>query len=126
MSYNFKKFESIGGKYETRFSITGSRSISFPTKFYEENNIRRFKFVVLFYDEDQKAIGLKFSDDESEPHKYTLIKSDNYGASIVATSFFKKYNLDPKKYKGKYDWKRVNTDFGKLFVIELGEQPKGE
>lgn len=121
MTYNFKKFESTGGKYETRISITGSRSISFPTKFYQDNNIKKYKFVVLFYDEGQKAIGLKFTDDENEPHKYTLIKSDNYGASIVSTSFFKKYNLDPKKYKGKYDWKRPNTEFGRLFVIELNK-----
>ncbi len=73
----------------------------------------------MFYDEDQKVIGLKFTEDENEPHKYTLIKSDGYGASIVATSFFKKYNLDPKKYKGKYEWKKVRTEFGNLFVIEL-------
>lgn len=121
MIYNFKKFESTGGKYETRITITGSRSIGFPTKFYNENNIKRYKFVILFYDEEQKVIGLKFSDDKEEPHKYTLIKSDNYGASIVATSFFKKYNLDPKKYKGKYDWKKVRTEFGNLFVIELNK-----
>ena len=121
MSYNFKKFESTGGKYETRISITGSRSISFPTKFYEDNNIKKYKFVVLFYDEEKKAIGLKFTEDKEEPHKYTLIKSDNYGASIVATSFFKKYSLDPKKYKGKYEWKRVRTEFGNLCVIELNK-----
>lgn len=119
MDYKFQKFESIGGKYETRISVTGSRSISFPTKFYEENNISRYKFIVLFYDEEKKVIGLKFTDDKEEPYKYTLIKSDGYGASIVVTSFFKKYNLDPKKYKGKYEWKKVRTEFGTLFVIEL-------
>lgn len=122
MEYNFKKFESTGGKYESRISITSSRSIGFPTKFYNENNVGESKFVVLFYDEEKKAIGIKFTNDEGELHKYTIIKSDHYGGSVVATSFFKKYDLDPKRYKGRYDWKIVETDFGKLFVIELGEK----
>ena len=124
MSYDFKRFESTGGRYEMRISLTGSRSFGFPTMFYEENKIAKYKYVVLYYDEKQKAVGIKFTADKEEPHKFTLIKSKKYGASIVATSFFKKYKLDPKKYKRKYNWKKVRTDFGILFVIELNEGQK--
>lgn len=124
MDYNFEKFSSTGGKYETRISLTASRSFGFPMKFYVENGIGKYKYVVLFYDREKKAVGLKFTSDEEEPHKYSIIKSDKYGGSIVATSFFKKYDLDPKKYKRKYEWEKVKTDFGTLFVIELNEGQK--
>lgn len=122
MTYNFKKFEGTGGKYETRITLTASRSIGLPTKFYEENNINNYKYVVLFYDEEQMVIGLKFTSDEVEPHKYTIIKGDKYGASVVVTSFFKKYNLDPKMYRGKYEWEKEETEFGTLFVIKLNKE----
>lgn len=79
-----------------------------------------FKFVMLFFDQAKKAIGIQFTKDESEPHKFTLIKSKlGYGGSIVATSFFKKYKIDIVQHKGKYDWRKVKTEFGNLFVLEL-------
>lgn len=121
--YSFKKFEETGGRYETRITITSHNSIGFPTRFYEQNNISGYKYVVLYYDESKKAIGLQFTNNEEEKHKFTIIKSKKgYGGSVVATSFFKKYELDTKKYKGKYEWKKMESDFGTLFVIDLGEK----
>ena len=122
MNYNFKKFESTHGRYESRITITSSNSIGFPTKFYKDNNIGQYKYVVLFFDKDNQAIGIKFTADKNEPHKFSIISQTGYGGSVVVTSFFKKHEIDPKKHKGKYDWKKVKTDFGKLFVFEL----KGE
>lgn len=123
MVYNFKKFENIHGRYESRITITASRSIGFPTKFFKDNNIDGYKFVVLYYDEDQKVLGIKFSNDEEEPHKFTIVKSkDGYGGGIIASSFFGKYGLDTKKIRGKYEWKKEDTSFGKLYIIELKEK----
>lgn len=120
MDYNFTKFENTHGRYEDRITITSSNSIGFPTKFYKENNIDSYKYVILYFDEEKKAIGVQFSTDDNEPHKFTIIKSkDGYGGSVVATSFFKKHGIDPKTHKGKYDWKKAETPFGELFVIEL-------
>lgn len=123
MNYNFSKFESTHSRYEARITITSSKSIGFPTKFYNENKIDRYKYVILYFDEEKKAIGIQFSIDEKEPHKFTIIKSKTgYGGSIVATSFFKKHEIDPKIHKGKYDWQKVKTPFGELFVIELKKE----
>lgn len=122
MAYNFKKFENTHGRYESRITITSSKSIGFPTKFFKENNIDSYKFVVLYFDEEQKAVGVQFSNDEEERHKFTIIKSkDGYGGSVVATSFFKKYEIDAKTHKGKYDWEKNETPFGQMFVIRLKE-----
>jgi hypothetical protein len=123
MDYNFTKFENTHGRYEARITITASNSIGFPTKFYNENNIDNHKYIVLYFDEEKKAIGIQFSNDDNEPHKFTIIKSkDGYGGSVVATSFFKKHGIDPKAHKGKYDWKKVETPFGELFVFELKKE----
>ena len=123
MDYNFSKFKNTHGRYESRITVTASRSIGFPTLFYNKNNIGSYKYVILYLDDKQKAIGIQFSNDEEEPHKFTLIKSKaGYGGNIVATSFFKRYGIDPKVYKGKYNWKKVKTQFGELFVIELRER----
>lgn len=122
MAYNFKKFENTHGRYESRITITSGKSIGFPTKFFKENNIDSYKFVVLYFDEEQKAIGIQFSNDENEQHKFTIIKSkDGYGGSVVATSFFKKYEIDTKTHKGKYDWEIEDTPFGNMFIIKLKE-----
>lgn len=121
MDYNFSKFESTHGRYESRITITASNSIGFPTKFYKENKIESYKYVILYFDEEKKAIGIQFSNDDNEPHKFTIIKSNGYGGSVVVTSFFKKHGIDPKIHKGKHDWTRVATPFGELFVFELKE-----
>ncbi|KKT71466.1 MAG: hypothetical protein UW68_C0065G0002 [Candidatus Collierbacteria bacterium GW2011_GWB1_44_6] len=123
MNYNFKKFEETHGRYESRITVTGSKSIGFPTRFFKDNDIDSYKYVTLFYDEDKMVVGIKFLSDEGEPHKFTIVKSkDGYGGSIIASSFFGKYAIDTKKYKGKYDWKKEITPFGELYVIELKEK----
>ena len=123
MDYNFSKFESTHGRYESRITITSSNSIGFPTRFYKENKIENYKYVILYFDVERKAIGVQFSNNDSEPHKFTIIKSkDGYGGSVVVISFFKKHEIDTKINKGKYDWKKIETPFGELFVFELRKE----
>jgi len=123
MRYDFEKFTKTKSRYEDRITITASRSFGFPTKFYQDNNLARYKYVVLYYDKNNRAIGFDFTNDEKEKHKYSLIKSGGYGATVVATSFFKANNIDPKKFKGRYEWKRRNIKgIGQLFIINLEEE----
>ena len=119
--YNFKKFEKTNQRVEDRITISSSNSIGFPTKFFQDNKIGDFKFVVLYYDESEKAIGIQFNNDEVEIHKFTLIKSKiGYGASIVATSFFKVNGIDARTYRNRYAWEKVNQDgIGELYVIKI-------
>ena len=120
MKYNFKKFEQRNIRLESRKTITKSNSLGLPTKFTEDNGVKQFNYAVLFYDSNLKAIGIQFTNDETESNKFSLIKSDKYGASIVARSFFKVNDIDTKKYHGRYNWKIVEIEnIGKLFVIEL-------
>jgi len=126
MNYNFVKFESRNAKTEDRITVTKSQSIGLPTKFFNDNNIKDFKFAVLFYDKSANAIGIEFTNDENEKNGFSIVKSDNYGGNIVSRSFFKAHNIDTQKYHNRYNWKTYEQEnAGKLFVIEL-DNPKLE
>jgi len=89
MDYNLKEFTGRNERLETRMTITKSYSIGFPTKFFKDNNIANFKFVVLFYDEAKKAIGICFTNVEVRKNKFAIIKSNaGFGGSVVVRSFF--------------------------------------
>lgn len=124
MEYQFEKFQNRNVRLENRITITKSNSIGFPSKFYKDNEIRKYKYVVLFYDKKQKAVGIQFMNDEDEKNKFSVIHSKKgYGGSVVVRSFFKTYDIDPKLYYGRYDWKKYTSEeTGKLFVIDLKER----
>lgn len=124
MQFSFEKFEKVHQRLEDRITVTGGYSIGFPTKFYTDNNIKSFKYVVLFFDKNLKAIGIHFTNNEEEKSKFrTLHSKKGYGGQIVARSFFKSYGLDPKLYKGRYTWERQNMEnLGEIFVIVLKER----
>lgn len=118
----FEKFENRHKKAEERITITRSQSIGFPSQFYDDNNIKNFKFVELFWDGETREIGIVFT--EEEPGKksgFAIAKSkEGYGGSVVARSFFKHYKIDTKLVYGKYEWKKVQQQgAGDMFVIKL-------
>ncbi len=120
MDYNFKKFEKKNIRQESRITITKSNQIGFPTKFYQDNRIKEFRYVVLFWDQQNKAIGIYFSNDEKEQNKFSIMHSKKYGGSIIARSFFKTHNINPEIYHGRYDWEKHNLEgVGEIFVINL-------
>jgi len=121
MDFKFKKFEGRNVRLEDRITITKSNSIGFPQKFYNDNNIKNFKYVVFYWDEENRAIGLHFTNDEQEKNKFSIIHSKaGYGGSVVARSFFKANNIDPQKYHGRYKWQKKNIEgIGEVYIIQL-------
>ena len=71
-TYMLKKFESVNTKQEIRITLTSNYALGFPNKFYTENTISSYKYVVLFYDEESKEIGIHFSNDDDEKHKFKI------------------------------------------------------
>lgn len=119
--FNFIKFQGMHGRTEDRITITKSESIGFPTKFYKDNGIDNFKYVVLFYDSEKKAVGVHFTNSEEEKNKFTIIKSkQGYGGSIIARSFFRGLGIEANKYRNRYKWSKSNIDgIGEIYVINL-------
>jgi len=125
MQYNFTKFTNRNAKTEERITVTKSNSIGFPTAFYKENGINKYKFVVLFWDNENMAIGIKFTNDENNEdikNRFKIAHSSKYGGGIIVRSFFRGNNIDPQKYNGRYEWKKVNIGDETIFVIELKEK----
>ena len=125
MVYNFVKFEGRNSRFESRITITGAYSIGFPTTFYKDNNIQNFKYVVLFWDVASKALGIQFTNDEVEKNKFRIVKTQKYGATFSAKSFFSTNKIDPKEVKGRYEWEKVEQPgIGEIFVINLSNKEK--
>lgn len=124
MTFQFKKVETKNVRSDDRISITTSNSIGITQTFYKDQSIVNFKYVVLYFDESAKALGILFTNDENEKFKFSIIHSKKgYGASIVVRSFFKTYKIDPKIYHNKYVWQSVDQEgIGKLYVINLKER----
>jgi|ADGO01.1.fsa_nt_gi hypothetical protein len=132
MQYKFVKHTQVGKRFEERITITRARHVGFPTQFYEDNHIKDYKYAVLFYDKDNDAIGIKFTN-ENEPGAIAIARhSKGYGGYISATSFFKANRINTKKYAGRYDFKKVPLrevgfeEDGDLFVIELKAKERKE
>lgn len=124
MLYNFEKFKNKNVRLEERITITKSNSIGYPSKFYQDNNIKQYKYAVLYYDKEQKVIGIHFTNDEQEKNRFSILHSKKgYGGSIIIRSFLKTYDIDPKAYHGRYNWKKYNSEAtGELFVIDLKDK----
>ena len=121
----FQKFENRHTRVEERITVTNSNSIGLPSRFYHDNNVKDFKYAVLFWDAENKEIGIFFTNDETEKKNgFAIARSKiGYGGSISARSFFRHYKIDPKMYHGRYVWKKVPQDgIGDLFVIALTQR----
>lgn len=120
MTYDFVKFEDRHARFESRITITGSYSIGLPTKFYRDNNIEDYQFAILFWDSKSKAIGIHFSNDEKEVGRIKIARTKDYGGMIAVKSFFTKNEIDPKLYKGRYEWEKIEqSGVGAMYVIKL-------
>lgn len=125
MDYQFKKFESRHKKQEDRITLTKSSfSIGFPQKFYNDNGIANFKYVVLYWDQSNKAIAIHFTNSEDEKNKFKINESKSgYGGGIGIKSFLKFYNIDPNIYHGRYEWvKQQLPEIGEVYIIKLKEK----
>ena len=120
---SFIKFEHVGAKLSNTISLTKSESFGFAAGFYKKYGISEFNFVTLFYDRDEGKIGFQFSKDKIGKTSFTLIHSKNkQSGSIIARSFFRTFDIDSKKYQGKYEpVEFTDPQHGQMFYIILLE-----
>jgi hypothetical protein len=126
VDYSFVQFNKRNARIEGRISLTKSDSVGFPSKFYTEENIKSYAYVVLFWDMKRKAIGIHFTNDDDGKYKegrFAISKHEGYGGSVVVRSFLRSNGIDPARYSGRYEWKKHNLDsVGNVYVIELKER----
>lgn len=131
-NYNFVKHTQTNRRFEDKITVTRNRAIGFPTQFYKDNHVDQYKFSVLFYDAENNAIGIKFTNNEEEGKIGINRSKDGYGAHLVATSFFKANRINTKKFAGRYDYQTIPLrdagveEDGAMYVIELKERKEEE
>lgn len=124
---NLNKFQEYGAKISRKISVNKSYSFGFPPALYEEEGLSRYNHVVLYFDEVQKVIGIEFVNHDGQGQGFTINpygEGSKRGASIIGRSFFNKYNIDPKKFYGKYAFEKIQKDGSEIYLIQLNERSK--
>ena|ERR1700722_8995688 len=114
--YNFVRFTGVVPRGDTKIAINKSGLIRLSSGFCRITDILKFRYVLLFYDEINKAIAFKFTNTKEEG--VLTVTKDKTGATISATSFIKANNLNQRSKR--YDWEKLNIPaIGEVFVINL-------
>ncbi len=113
----FERFTDVGRVFRPRASIRSNGQIGFNHGSVKRFDLQKFTHIVLFYDKDEKKVGIKLTNDKSEPGASTLITRSGNG-TVSARSFLEFYHLLPKDTT-QYDieWNEEN----KLLVVDMGK-----
>ncbi len=114
----FVRYTKSIKSYLPKISIWKRGQIGFNQGAIAKCNLIDYKYAILFYDEDEKKIGIQFTNDPSEKGVIKIVKAKT-GVSISAKSFLGIYGLLHDKtinYNVYYD------ENNKLYIIDLKEK----
>ncbi|MFZ3138630.1 MAG: hypothetical protein WA126_14700 [Thermodesulfovibrionales bacterium] len=123
--FTFEKFTDAGSKLGNySISITMNSSFGLNSGFYNNEKIKNYSHVMLFYDKLKRTIGFIFTKDKGEKGGTFKITHGNKSGYISARSFFISIlggNLNEvKRYAGRYTPKTYKDEkIGTLFYIKL-------
>ena len=115
MKYNFIKYTGKHQWGEDKITITSSKCLYFHQISCNKHQLDQFNYVSLFYDKENKIIGLRFEKEKS-PTAYKLTKTNIKGLLITLKSFLNFYDLTG--IVGQFDYKKeFIKGIGELFII---------
>lgn len=119
--YNLKKFVGVGSRSGSYFISFNKSGFLISSGFYSKENIKNFSKTVLFFDDEKKAVGMQFTNEDNAEGAFALTHGNNRTtASISARSFVKTYNLTNPDYFGRRIPKKINYEgAGELYIVEL-------
>lgn len=121
IDYQFKKFSGVYPRGDTKIGINKSGLIRLSSGFCRSTNIRKFKYTIMYYDNNNNAIALKFTSSREDGR--LKVTRDGTGATVSGSSFMKANNLNLKNISGRYGWKKISLpEIGEVFIIELGKK----
>lgn len=135
MAIDFNKFERYTkdvARVVDKITLTTSRQIGFPQAFTRKHNIHDYEGVILFWEPASKAIAIEFTNDISQKGFIKMVKSEKYGAYAGVSTFLSTHSLNPKDYKRRYDYQKIDPNLigassdSPVFVFELIENEKKE
>lgn len=122
--FNFVQFENVGSRWGTNcISILKHKALGLNAGFYKAENIKLFSHVQIFYDKNEKTIGIMFTNTPKKHGAFKITHGTTNGIVAVRsffTSIIPEGEKDIKKYAGRYIPKKYTDDkIGKLFYITL-------
>lgn len=111
----FEKFTKTGQRFKPKVSIWSRGQIGISQGALERFKLHDYNYVILFYDRDNKIIGFKFTNEESEDGAIKL-SVRNTGGVISGRAFLEYYGIDYSKTK-QYDM--IYDEGNELYVISL-------
>lgn len=98
----FQKFVQTGRRgYTPKVSIWTRGQIGFNRSAVEKLQIKKYKYVILYFDPQIRTIGIKLTNDSQESGINKIIHGKT-GAFISAIGFVQHYEISHEKTK-KYD-----------------------
>lgn len=128
--YSWEQFDEFKGRFSSKISINKGGGISFSSGFLNKHDLKKNRFVQMFFDKDKMAIAFRFFENKEENTKgiadITIRKStqSQYGY-LSALSFVNKYGIDTNIFAGRYEpVEIIDESLGKIVIINLKEQKK--
>lgn len=117
---SFKEFDRSRRKgHKPTLSIRGNAQIGLNYGAIKRYKLDEYRFVKLYYDEDEQRIGLKPFNDEEDKNGFKIaVRSDNVtiGAKSFLDEFAIQYGGKSRKYDIEWD---EDTE---MMVVELSKR----
>ncbi|MGI8633800.1 MAG: hypothetical protein ACR2KZ_00205 [Segetibacter sp.] len=131
MSYDFSKFQRYN-KEVTRvvdkITLTTSKQLGFPQAFTRKHNIHDYEGIILYWEPEEKAIAVQFTNMADEKGFIRTVKNEKYGAYAGISTFLATHSIIPKDYQRRYDYEKIlpsligAPDESQVFVFKLKEK----
>jgi hypothetical protein len=111
----FERFVKPGRIYTPSVSIWSRGQISFNQGCAIKYNLGNYKYAVLFYDQESRRIGIKFTNNEAENGAIAMNKGRT-GFTLSGNAFLGYYDIPhetTRKYTVQYD------DAEEIYIIDL-------
>jgi hypothetical protein len=129
MKYSFRKSSYTPARVIDGISITKAGRIGLSKFFVTTQGVQRATKAHLYWDSDNQAIAIDFTRTD-DPTAFPIIFTQQYGAFISASRFFRVNSLDPSAYKGRYTYSCQDGEAlgiaeaaSSVFIVQL---PKAE
>jgi hypothetical protein len=123
--YKFQEYNATGGRILPSISLGESGGFGVSAGFVKKYEIDSVVAAKIFYDQEKNAVAFKFSDKVEDGMLKVKLAPNQGGGYISAKEFLIKFDIDSKKFKGKYTPAQIDMpNIGKVFIIELKENTK--
>jgi hypothetical protein len=121
--YSFEEFSITKGRFSPLVSLVETGGIGISSGFTKKYGLtsENTAAVKFLYDRSNKAIGMRFLP-VKEDGALNVKFAQRGGAHLNAKAFWVKFDIDHKKYIGKYTPTEIqHPQFGKVYVFDLKE-----